>query len=157
MVNPVSFLRGVKHPEAFHGRGIRKRYFEGWYVKLVSADRSHRLAVIPGVFLGLDGQTNEAFVQVLDGATGQSWYHRYETDQFDASDAEFRVRVGDNHFSTQGVTLNLPGLSGTLRYTTDVNPWPVTWREPGIMGWYGMVPFMECFHAIVSFGHGLDG
>jgi hypothetical protein len=25
------------------------------------------------------------------------------------------------------------------------------------MGWYGMVPFMECFHGIVSFGHGLSG
>jgi hypothetical protein len=25
------------------------------------------------------------------------------------------------------------------------------------MGWYGHVPFMECFHAVVSFGHGLDG
>ena len=25
------------------------------------------------------------------------------------------------------------------------------------MGWYGMVPFMECFHGIVSFGHVLAG
>lgn len=25
------------------------------------------------------------------------------------------------------------------------------------MGWYGLVPFMECFHGIVSFGHGLGG
>ena len=25
------------------------------------------------------------------------------------------------------------------------------------MGWYGHVPFMECFHGIVSFGHGLAG
>jgi hypothetical protein len=25
------------------------------------------------------------------------------------------------------------------------------------MGWYGLVPFMECFHGIVSFGHSLSG
>ena len=25
------------------------------------------------------------------------------------------------------------------------------------MGWYGLVPFMECYHGIVSFGHGLRG
>ncbi|MDA3022164.1 MAG: hypothetical protein O2943_05800 [Actinomycetota bacterium] len=35
--------------------------------------------------------------------------------------------------------------------------WPVTWRSPGIMGWYGLVPFMERYHGIVSFGHGLSG
>jgi hypothetical protein len=25
------------------------------------------------------------------------------------------------------------------------------------MGWFGLVPFMECFHGVVSFGHGLEG
>lgn len=25
------------------------------------------------------------------------------------------------------------------------------------MGWYGLGPFMECFHGIVSFGQGLGG
>jgi hypothetical protein len=25
------------------------------------------------------------------------------------------------------------------------------------MGWYGLVPFMECYHGVVSFGHGLSG
>lgn len=73
MRTPAAALRGVQHPEAFHGHGITRGFFEGWYVKLVSADRSQRWAVIPGIFRGLagaagegEGTRDEAFVQVLD-------------------------------------------------------------------------------------------
>ena len=157
MRSPGQYLQGVRHPEAFHGAGITSKFFEGWYIKLVSKDLSQRWAVIPGVFLGLDGHTRESFVQVLDGSTGRSWYHRFEVDDFQASSDEFSVSVGDNHFSSEGVTLNLPQLTGDIAFSSPLNPWPVTLREPGIMGWYGLVPFMECFHGIVSFGHDLKG
>ncbi|WP_460775781.1 tocopherol cyclase family protein [Microbacterium sp. GXF7504] len=158
MRSPAAWVRGVRHPEAFHGHGVRRGFFEGWYVKLVSADRSQRWAVIPGVFRGLDGGvTDEAFVQVLDGLTGRSWYHRFEPGDFTASDREFEVRVGANRFSADGVHLDLPGMRGDVSFVAPLEPWPVTRREPGIMGWYGLVPFMECFHGIVSFGHGLRG
>lgn len=158
MRSPAAWLRGVRHPEAFHGRGVTRGYFEGWYVKLVSADRSQRWAVIPGVFRGLDGgRTDEAFVQVLDGLTGRSWYHRFAPEEFAASDRRFDVRLGGNRFTASSVQLDLPGLRGRVDYTTPLEPWPVTAREPGIMGWYGLVPFMECFHGVVSFGHGVAG
>ncbi|MET1017979.1 MAG: tocopherol cyclase family protein [Leifsonia flava] len=160
MRTPAAYVRGVRHPEAFHGDGVTRGYFEGWYIKLVSADRTQRWAVIPGVFRGLagdDGERDEAFVQVLDGLTGRSWYHRFPLSAFRASSGSFDVEVGGNRFGREGVTLDLPQLRGTLRYTTPLEPWPVTVREPGIMGWYGLVPFMECFHGIVSFGHGLAG
>ncbi|WP_281885689.1 tocopherol cyclase family protein [Agromyces rhizosphaerae] len=160
MRSPAAWMRGVRRPEAFHGHGVRRGFFEGWYVKLVSADRSQRWAVIPGVFRGLagdGGERDEAFVQVLDGLTGRSWYHRYDVDDFEASAHGFHVRVGGNHFSPRGVTLDLPQLRGHVEFPDAFTPWPVTLREPGIMGWYGLVPFMECFHGIVSFGHGLAG
>ena len=157
MRGPLAYLRGVRHPEAFHGEGVTTKYFEGWYIKLVSADEKQRWAVIPGIFLGLDGHTREAFVQVLDGATGRSWYHRYPVEEFEASSSEFALRVGTNRFSSTGVTLDLPQLSGEIVFSSPLVPWPVTFREPGIMGWYGLVPFMECFHGVVSFGHDLSG
>ena len=163
MRTPAAFLRGVRHPEAFHGRGVGSGFFEGWYIKLVSADRAQRWAVIPGVFRGLatgddgGGTRDEAFVQVLDGLTGRSWYHRFPAEALVASDDGFDVRIAGNHFSPDGVTLDLPQLRGRIDYTSPLEPWPVTVREPGIMGWYGLVPFMECFHGIVSFGHGLAG
>lgn len=161
MQSPAAFIRGVKHPEAFHGQGRHNNFFEGWYVKLVSANTNHRWAVIPGIFRGLkntDGKsTDQAFVQVLDGQTGRSWFHEFPVQEFHASTDRFDVTVGQNHFDAHGVTLHLPQLTGNLEYSSPIDPWPVTLASPGIMGWYGMVPFMECFHGIVSFGHGLTG
>lgn len=164
MRTPAAALRGIRRPEAYHGDGVRHGFFEGWYNKLVSADRSQRWAVIPGIFRGLntgdakkDSARDEAFVQVLDGLTGRSWYHRFPVEEFTASDRRFEVQVGGNTFSSEGITLDLPQLKGRIDYATPMVPWPVTAREPGIMGWYGLVPFMECFHGIVSFGHELRG
>jgi tocopherol cyclase len=157
MRTPLQFFKGIFHPEAFHGHGRSKRYFEGWYVKVVSADQKTRWAVIPGVFLGLDGGVNEAFIQLLDGSTGRSWYHKFDTSEFSASAEEFDVTLGSNHFSSKGVTLDLPELKGSIRFESELDPWPVKPLSPGIMGWFGAVPFMECFHGIVSFGHDLAG
>ena len=36
-------------------------------------------------------------------------------------------------------------------------PWPNHWYSPGIMGPYTFLPFMECYHGIVSMDHGIDG
>lgn len=162
MRSPAAYVRGARHPDAFHGHGAGRPFFEGWYIKLVSADRTQRWAVIPGIFRG-DGTaeggmpTDEAFVQVLDGLTGRSWYHRFDSAEFSASDRHFEVSVGANRFDATGVTLDLPQLRGRLSYASPMQPWPVTLREPGIMGWFGLVPFMECFHGVVSFGHELSG
>jgi hypothetical protein len=149
-------VHNTMHPAGFHGADKDRSFFEGWYVKLVSADRSRRIAVIPGIFLGPNGE-EDAFVQVLDGATGDSWYHQYPRSEFITSDTKFDVRVGPNHFTETGVTLDLPGLTGTVRYTSALEPWPVTRTSPGIMGWYAWVPTMECYHGLLSFDHDLDG
>ena len=164
MQSPKSFLEGVRHPEAFHGKGKASPFFEGWYVKLVSQDLSQRWAVIPGIFKGIDKadsnerqSKDEAFIQVLDGSTGRSWFHSFDISEFKASASKFEVQIGNNFFSDKEVRLDLPQLQGTIKITTPFIPWPVTLRSPGIMGWYGLVPFMECFHGIVSFGHQLEG
>lgn len=153
----MGYLSGIRHPEAFHGQGKTKNFFEGWYIKLVSADQSQRWAVIPGIFRGLSNSADQAFVQVLDGTTGRSWFHEFPVDQFKADTESFDVWVGPNHFSKTGVTLDLEQLKGRIEFATELDPWPVTFASPGIMGWYGLVPFMECFHGIVSFGHQLEG
>jgi hypothetical protein len=160
MQSPLAFINGVRHPESFHGRGISNNFFEGWYLKIVNQDLTQRWAVIPGLFRGDKNDPNrqdQAFVQVLDGVNGRSWFHSYETGDFRAATNQFDVTVANNHFGPAGMQLDLPGLKGEIAFTSPLDPWPVTWRLPGIMGWYGMVPFMECFHGIVSFGHSLSG
>jgi tocopherol cyclase len=155
---PVERIRSTLHPEGFHGDQVREGFFEGWYVKLVSADRQHRWAVIPGVFLGPDGD-GECFVQVLDGSTGASTYVRYDRDAFSARPDALDITVGPNRFTATGVDLDLPeaGLAGSVRFAGPLDPWPVQPWSPGIMGWYAWVPFMECYHGVLSFDHGLTG
>ena len=150
-------LMATGHPEGYHGSYQRgSQFFEGWYVKLISADKSSRIALIPGVFLGASA---EAFVQVLDGVTGRSWYETYDALDFQGATKSFDVKVAGNTFSDAGVNVDLPlsGLRGHVRFTTPMDPWPVTAGSPGIMGRYGWVPVMECYHGLVSFGHDLAG
>lgn len=165
-VGVVPSPRSVLRPAGFHGTSQLRRhargkpprgsYFEGWYVKLVSADRATRMAVIPGVFVSEDGSVAESFVQVLDGMTGATAYHRFPLEAFHADEHRFDVRVGDNRFDARGMTLQLPGLAADVRFG-ELTPWPVTLREPGAMGWYAWVPTMECYHGVLSLDHGLDG
>jgi tocopherol cyclase len=152
-------LPGVLQPERFHGHRARPPFFEGWYYKLVDPHGRHRLAVIPGLFLSPDPAERYAFVQVLDGA-GRTEVFRYPREEFQAARDRFEVRVGDSLFTERSLRLDLHGseraISGEIGFVGTV-PWPVTLRSPGIMGWYAWVPFMECYHGVVSLDHVLEG
>jgi hypothetical protein len=158
MLNRISnYFRTLQNPDIYHGHATRPPFFEGWYFKLVSADESQRIAVIPGVFLGEGGH---AFVQVLDGVRGSADYIRFPLESFWAAQTEFEVRIGPNHFTRQEIQLDIEleqgRLQGALRFQ-GLTPWPVSWRAPGIMGWYAYVPFMECYHGVVSLDHTIEG
>jgi tocopherol cyclase len=142
-------------PEAFQGWGKTRRYFEGWYVKLISPDEGTAIAVIPGIAYDEQGE-GQAFIQVLDGRKNTSEYHRFETHQFRPSPKTFDLQLGENSFSSKGMNLNLPGLQASLTFESQV-PWPVKPLSPGIMGWYAFVPFMECYHGILSMDTDLRG
>jgi hypothetical protein len=59
-------LHTLWHPACYHGWGRSKRFFEGWYYKLVSVNEAHAFAIIPGIAMDENGQ-KQAFIQVLDG------------------------------------------------------------------------------------------
>ncbi|MBC8098945.1 MAG: hypothetical protein H7Y11_05845 [Armatimonadetes bacterium] len=148
------------HPEIYHGYGKSAPYFEGWYYKLIDASEQHRYAIIPGIFKAIDPAEDHAFIQVLDGMTGKATYHRFPSSAFWAHPEKFEVRIGDNHFRADGITLNINDdqlrLQGDLHFE-GLAPYPVTLNAPGIMGWYGWVGFMECYHGVVSLDHTLRG
>jgi hypothetical protein len=156
----IRFLRTTLNPARYHGHGKKPPFFEGWYYKLVDASEQHRYAVIPGVFLSDDPDRHHAFVQVLDGRSGASVYHRYPAGDFWAAEDAFELRIGPNRFTAEHVSLDVRSsalsVSGELRFRS-VTPWPVTLASPGIMGWYAWVPFMECYHGVVSLDHGIEG
>ena len=125
------------HPERYHGHRRRPPYFEGWYFKLVDATETHRYAVIPGIFLSDDPDRHHAFVQILDGSTGEATYHRYAADEFWAAQDKFEVRIGPNRFSSERVLLDIADDARTIKGELTLGtptPWPVTPTRLGIMG-----------------------
>lgn len=154
------YLYTTLHPEIYHGYGKKPPFFEGWYFKLIDAARNHRLAVIPGIFITEDSSRNHAFIQVLDGVTGHATYHEFPMSEFYAHEEKFLIRIGKNSFSTHHIKLNIDDeqlkLVGEIRFE-NLTPFPVSLSSPGIMGWYGWIPIMECYHGVVSLDHTLRG
>ena len=115
------------------------------------------MAMIPGVFLGQGGQ---AFIQVLDGVRATADFHVFPVGEFWASETDFEVRIGANHFTRDAIRLDIDDelglVKGELRFSDPV-PWPVSWTSPGIMGWYAWVPRMECYHGVISLDHRIQG
>src|SRR5690606_16479953 len=103
------YLYTLFHPEIFQGYYRKPPCCEGGYFKLISADHQHRLAVIPGLFLAEDPSRSHAFVQVLNGVTGDSAYYTFPVEAFSADPERFHVCVGDNVFSRDCIRLNLTG------------------------------------------------
>jgi hypothetical protein len=68
------------NPEVFQGNLRKKHYFEGWYFKHVTQDLSCTFSFIPGVsFVEND---SHAFIQIMNGYTGNTNYIRYPLDDF---------------------------------------------------------------------------
>lgn len=155
MPNILNRWHALWHPNEYHGWGRSRRYFEGWYFKLVDPTEQYALAVIPGISMDEHG-TQQAFVQLLDGKQCRTAFYDFAGHEFQPSPRRFEVAVGPNRFSGEGLSLHLPDLSGQLTFQ-NLHPWPKMLGAPGIMGWYSFVPFMQCYHGVVSVHHRLQG
>jgi hypothetical protein len=143
------------NPEQFQGWGKKRKYFEGWYYKVVNAAETKAFAFIPGIAMDEAG-VKQAFIQVLDGKRKTAVYHKFDAASFDPSRGKFLINIDQNSFSEKQCLLRLPGLQGELNFSGNI-PWPKPWYSPGIMGPYAFVPFMECYHGIVSMDHVITG
>lgn len=154
-VMPFIRIRAFFNPEQFQGWKKQKNYFEGWYFKIVNKDESQAFAFIPGVAMDEIGNRH-SFVQVLDGKKKTAEYHKYDFGKFHPQTGKFQVQVGENRFSESNMKVELEGVKGELNFENNV-PWPKPIYSPGIMGPYAFVPFMECYHGIVSMDHSITG
>ena len=78
-------LPDVFDPARFQGAKRRRRYFEGYYFKIVDPVHDLAMAFIPGLSYDEQGR-GHAFVQVIDGVAGQADYHRFGIGEFEARD-----------------------------------------------------------------------
>ncbi|MBT7820188.1 MAG: hypothetical protein HN672_12715 [Chloroflexi bacterium] len=153
----MTFLRNIFHPDRFHGKSKDAPFFEGWYFKLANEIEDKFFAFIPGVFMGDNGY---AFIQILNGNTGESKFVKYPLSDFKAAKDSFEVWIGNSYFSLDEIRLGIKNeeveVEGKLNFS-GVNGWPVSVISPGIMGWFAWVPFMECYHGVLGFDHELIG
>ena len=148
-------IRGIWNPELYHGWGKKKRFFEGWYYKIVSKDEKSACAFIPGVAMDENGN-KQAFIQVLDGKKSTSEYIKFPFESFKANPKKHTIEINKNRFTTHSVDLDLPNIKGGLKFE-NVTPWSSSFFSPGIMGPFSFVPFMECYHGILSMDHSITG
>jgi tocopherol cyclase len=157
-------IRNLWRPEAFHyAHRLARRggQFEGWYYKVVDAQGRQPFVFIPGVFLGADAH---AFIQVLDGRSGTSAYHRFPIESFSATPGQQDIRIADNRFTQSEIQINIAdnetSAKQSIRVDLSFGPWrgwPVTALSPGVMGPYSFIPGMQCNHGITSLDHSVAG
>jgi hypothetical protein len=151
----INKLYSLFNPELYHGWNQTKSYFEGWYFKMISADENSAFAIIPGVAMDPHGNKH-AFIQILNGKENESHYVKFDISDFSSETKAFEVKIENNIFSKNALKLDLENISCDLEMSNPV-PWPSQWYSPGIMGPFSFVPFMQCYHGILSMNHDLKG
>ncbi len=146
-------------PEVYHGFKKQNNFFEGWYFKLATKDKKRTIALIPGVSIGESITSSHSFIQFIDGSN-KTEYVQYLFDDFKADRNKFKVSIDGNVFDGDHLNIHVDKSSLSIKgevFFENKHPWPVSIISPGAMGWYSYVPFMECYHGVVSMDHDLKG
>ena len=150
-----------KNSSMFQGNKKTKKYFEGWYFKMVSQDEGSILSVIPGISISEDGSTKHAFIQIINGKIAETKYINFPIEDFYFSKEDFLIKIGNNIFSKDSIVLDIEkdslSVIGKVYMKNLVELKSKNKQRQKIMGWYYKVPFMECYHGLVSLNHDLFG
>jgi hypothetical protein len=157
-------MNKIFNPEIYQGQRKTKRYFEGWYFKLVSSNQSQNIALIPGI--SLDSEDKHAFIQVFvtnnnNGALDlKTHYIRFNVNEFKFAADKFEVSIGENFFSAHTIKLKIDQdglkLNGQI-LLSKLNPIRKKLLSPSIMGIFAYLPIMETYHGVISMSHDLNG
>ena len=132
-------LRKLKDTSMFQGNRKRKKYFEGWYFKMVSLDGASILSVIPGISLSQNGEEQHAFIQIIDGKTANTFYYEFPIEDFHFSKERFAVRIGKNFFSEDCLILDIhnetTNIKGEVNMSNHIYLSQKKDKKKSIMGW----------------------
>ena len=84
----ISRIRGIRHPEAYHGDNAGTPFFEGWYHKIVTKS-GHAIVIIPGIYFSKNVDNHFSFIMIFDGLSGKVHFERFQKDDF-FSKTDFR-------------------------------------------------------------------
>lgn len=150
----------IWNPEIFQGQNKKKEYFEGWYFKSVSKDEQTAYAIIVGVSITKISENSHAFIMLMDARNQVLHYFSYPMSSFWANKDKFEIKIDKNYFSLDNMVLDIE--DGETRVKAEMEfenivPWPVTRFSPGAMGFFAFIPFLECYHGVLSFNHTIKG
>lgn len=144
-------FKEIRNPDLYHKPIIRKNFFEGWYFKIVSPDCKNAFSFIPGIFNNKNSDANHSFIQVLNGNETKYDYIKFKPQEFHYNKEKFDVSVGNNCFSNNHIELDLScescKIKGRLEFRKTLK-WPDSLLNPGSMGFYNYLLFMECYSQV---------
>lgn len=151
----------INNPIIFQGSLKKKNYFEGWYYKMVSADKNYSLALIPGISLNKDN--SHVFIQVFltyKKTELKTKYIVYKTGDFITEKNPFKLSIKNNIFSENDIKIAIDdqdiSVIGDLKFI-DNTKIKTSIMSPSIMGIFSYIKFMECYHGVISMSHRLEG
>lgn len=149
-------MNTILNPNLYHGSKKEKDFFEGWYFKIVDKNNLYKFAFIPGISLGKSINEHHSFIQIVDGFNIKYNYIRFNKNDFNFNNNNFKIGVASNTFSLNNINLNLKYdkkyIKGTLSFTNLIK-WKDSIINPGSMGFYNYLKFMECYSQVCA----LDG
>lgn len=152
--------KAIRNPDLYHGHHKTNQYFEGWYFKVVDAKAKHAFAFIPGISMGLTQDEGHAFIQWLDASKQSSHYFQYAKQDFSPYKEDFKVFVKDSYFSLNAMNIDLRNethsVTGTLEFY-EIEKWPDSKLNPGSMGYFNYLTFMECYSHVVALEGNIEG
>jgi hypothetical protein len=134
----------------YHGIKSKKNYFEGWFFKQTSPDLN--IAFIPSI-ASTKESGKKCYIQVIT----PKFCHKYEFDysKFKVTKKNLYIDIDNNHFSDLGINLDLfdgvHHIKAELTYGKFLKP------RTNIMGFFGLWPFLECYHSLISMKHLVNG
>lgn len=145
------------NPSLFQGEKqlqTNENYFEGWYFK--NSLNNFTISFIPGI--NIKNNNKYCFIQIITNEN--SYYIKYNFNDFTFSHNPFFIKIKDNYFSEDKIIVSIDEqnlkLSGTLNFSKNIKL-QKKFLSPNIMGPFSYIPNMECNHAILSLHHYING
>lgn len=141
----------IQKPDLYHGFNKNKDFFEGWYFKIVDKNNLYKFAFIPGISLGRTPYEHHSFIQIVDGFNIKYNYLRFNKNEFKFNNNDFKIGIKSNVFALDNIILNLKydnkSIKGRLKFKNIVK-WKDSFINPGSMGFYNYLSFMECYSQV---------
>ena len=141
-------MNNILNPDLYHGKNKHNYFFEGWYFKLTDTKEDLSIALIPGI---IKGKNQHSFIQYVNGASKSFKYFTFSHKDFISSDKAFNINIAGNYFSLEGIKINLQDKEQSIALDLQFNNivrWPDSVINPGSMGFYNYLTFMECYSQV---------